>query len=99
MENKEQKPPRTVEDEIKETIQANAEVLIKTKAHVGDMIKINKMASDPQFNGREGTVTRIDGLGQLHGTWGTYAVIPAEDEYEIVLPAEIAVGIENILKG
>ena len=31
----EEKKPKTVEDEIKETIQANAEVLVRTNAHVG----------------------------------------------------------------
>lgn len=94
----EEKKPRTVEDELKETIQANAKVLIETKAHAGDLIKIIEMKSDPQYNGREGTVSHIDGLGQLHGTWGKLAVIPAEDKYEIILPAEIAVPMEHIMR-
>jgi len=99
MAEEEKKEPRKVEDEIKETIQANAEILIKTKAHVGDMIKIIEMKDAPQYNGKDGTVTRIDGLGQLRGTWGSFAVIPSEDKYEIILPAEIAVPMTDIMKG
>lgn len=92
-------PKRKVEDEIKETIQSNAEVLIKTNAHKGDLIKIIEMKDAPQYNGRDGKVTHIDHLGQLHGTWGNFAVIPAEDKYEIILPAEIAVPMEDIMNG
>ncbi len=93
-----EKKPKTVEDEIKETIQANAEVLVRTNAHVGDLIKIIEMKSDPQYNGKDGTVTRVDHLGQLHGTWGGLAVIPSEDKYEIILPAEINGPIEHLMK-
>lgn len=96
--SEEEKKPRKIEDEIKETIQANAEVLIKTNAHAGDMIKIIEMKDAPQYNGKDGTVTHIDHLGQLHGTWGNFAVIPAEDKYEIILPAEIAVPMTDIMK-
>lgn len=99
MSEEEKKEPRKVEDEIKETIQANAEVLVKTKAHAGNQIKIIEMKDAPRYNGREGQVTHIDHLGQLHGTRGNFAVIPAEDKYEIILPAEIAVPMEQILKG
>ena len=94
----EEKKPRKVEDEIKETIQANAEVLVRTNAHVGDLIKIIEMKNDPQYNGKDGTVTRVDHLGQLHGTWGGLAVIPSEDKYEIILPAEINGPIEHLMK-
>ena len=96
--NKEEQKPRKVEDEIKETIQANAEVLVRTQAHVGDLIKIIEMKSDPQYNGKDGTVTKIDYLGQLHGTWGGLAVIPSEDKYEIILPASIASPMEHIMR-
>ena len=57
------------------------------------------MKSDPQYNGKDGTVTRFDHLGQLHGTWGGLAVIPSEDKYEIILPAEINGPIEHLMKG
>jgi hypothetical protein len=51
---------------------------------VGDKIKIICMAGEPQYTGREGTVTRIDDMGQLHGTWGGCALIPGEDSYALV---------------
>jgi len=36
------------------------------------------------YNGREGVVEYIDGLDQLHGTWGGLAVIPGEDKFEVI---------------
>ena len=54
---------------------------------VGDGIKIVKL-EDPYaldtYNGRQGIVEHIDSIGQLHGTWGGLAVIPGEDEFEII---------------
>ena len=53
----------------------------------GDRIRIIRL-DDPYaldtYNGRIGTVTHIDDAGQLHGTWGGLAVIPWEDEFEII---------------
>lgn len=54
--------------------------MIKTK--IGDKIKIINMLHEPDYEGRIGIVERIDDEGQLHGTWGSLAVIPAVDEYE-----------------
>lgn len=54
---------------------------------VGDRIRIIRL-DDPYtldtYNGREGVVNDIDGAGQLHGTWGGLAVIPWEDEFEVL---------------
>lgn len=54
---------------------------------VGDRIRIIRL-DDPYaldtYNGREGVVRRIDDAGQLHGTWGGLAVIPWEDEFEVL---------------
>lgn len=36
--------------------------------------------------GATGTVTCIDDLGQLHGTWGGLAVIPGEERFEVLPP-------------
>lgn len=95
----EDKKPRLVEDDIKDTIKKNAEVLVRTKAHVGDLIHIINVKDCPRLNGTDGTVTKIDYLGQLHGTWASsVAIIPAEDEYEIILPAEIASPMSEIMK-
>ena len=57
------------------------------EAKVGDRIRIIRL-DDPYaldtYNGREGEVTLIDDAGQLHGTWGGLAVIPWEDEFEVL---------------
>ena len=55
-------------------------------AKVGDLIEITYMGGEPQYEGREGTITRIDDMGQLHGTWGGLAVIPGEDSFRILSP-------------
>ena len=50
---------------------------------VGDKIRIVHLkGEDNTYDGREGTVESIDGIGQLHGTWGGLAVIPEEDEFK-----------------
>ena len=51
---------------------------------VGDKIKIVNMQGEPQYKDREGEITSIDDLGQLHGTWGGLALIPEEDDIEII---------------
>lgn len=51
---------------------------------VGDTIEIIFMKGEPQYTGAIGEVTLIDDMGQLHGTWGGLAVIPEEDEFEII---------------
>ena len=52
---------------------------------VGDKIRIIQMI-DPyvDYNGKEGTVEHIDDIGQVHGTWGGCAVVPGEDEFELI---------------
>lgn len=51
---------------------------------IGDVIKIISMQGEPDYTGRSGIVTRIDSLGQLHGTWGGLAIIPEEDTFQII---------------
>lgn len=51
---------------------------------IGDKIRIISMYAEPHYDGKEGKVTHIDSMGQLHGTWGGLAVIPEEDEFEII---------------
>lgn len=55
---------------------------------IGDKIKIIEMKGEPQYAGREGIVTSIDGIGQVHGTWGGCAVIPMYDNYVILEKGE-----------
>ena len=49
---------------------------------VGDKIRIIYMDGEPQYTGREGTVTLIDDMKQIHGTWGGCALIPETDSWE-----------------
>ena len=50
----------------------------------GDTIRIITMVNEPQYSNREGVVTHIDDAGQIHGTWGSCAIIPEVDTYIIV---------------
>ena len=59
-------------------------VQIEIMVQIGDIIKIISMKGEPQYNGREGVVTSIDDIGQLHGTWGGCAVIPGIDYFEVI---------------
>ena len=54
------------------------------KVKIGDLIKVIKMEGEHDYSNRVGTVTAIDGIGQLHGTWGGLAIIPEKDTYQIL---------------
>ena len=49
---------------------------------VGDKIKIIQLDDKygAHYAGREGVITVIDDMGQLHGTWGGLALIPSLDK-------------------
>jgi len=51
---------------------------------IGDKIRIIDMKGEDHYNGREGVIEYIDGLDQLHGTWGDLAIIPEEDFIEVI---------------
>lgn len=51
---------------------------------LGKRIRIIAMDGEPSYTGRTGIVMHVDGIGQLHGTWGSLAVIRGTDEYEII---------------
>ena len=53
-------------------------------AKIGDKIKIIFMNGEPQYSGKIGIVEHIDGIGQIHGSWGGCALIPRTDEFEII---------------
>ena len=55
---------------------------------IGDRIRIIEMSGEPHYCGREGVVTSIDSIGQLHGTWGGLAVIPGVDVFKVVAKHE-----------
>lgn len=48
---------------------------------VGDTIIIDEMKGEPAYKNETGIITSIDGIGQLHGTWGGLAVVPDVDEF------------------
>lgn len=54
------------------------------KVKIGNLIKVIKMEGEPDYSNRVGTVTAIDGIGQLHGTCGGLAIIPEKDTYQIL---------------
>ena len=39
---------------------------------------------DTRYDGKEGVIEHIDGIGQLHGTWGSLAVIPEADVFVVI---------------
>lgn len=55
------------------------------KAQVGDTIRIIHLKGENHdYDGKTGVVKHIDGIGQLHGTWGGLAVIPEEDDFTVI---------------
>ena len=51
---------------------------------VGMIIRIVRMEGEPQYDGKEGTIEFVDGIGQLHGTWGGLAVQPERDTLQVL---------------
>lgn len=66
-------------------------VLQENKAKVGDIIRIICLKDDDgipdpaaeRYKGLEGEVTSIDGMGNLHGTWGSLGILE-EDDYIVI---------------
>ncbi len=56
----------------------------------GDRIQIIHLeGEDARYDGKTGTVTHIDSLGQLHGTWGGLAIIPEIDTFIILEESDL----------
>ena len=51
---------------------------------IGDKLHIIWMEGEPQYIGKEGTVTLIDDMKQIHGTWGGCALIPETDSWKVI---------------
>lgn len=53
---------------------------------VGMKVHINHI-NDPyaDYSGREGVIVHIDDMGQLHGTWGSLALVPEEDSFSSII--------------
>lgn len=54
------------------------------KYEIGMKLKIIHMKDEPQYKNKIGIITNIDDLGQLHGTWGSLAVIPEIDDFVLL---------------
>ena len=51
----------------------------------GQRIRIIHLeGEDTRYDGKEGVIEHIDGIGQLHGTWGSLAIIPEADEFVVI---------------
>jgi len=64
---------------------------------VGKRIRLIQMGNDPNpvEPGTEGVIDFVDGIGQLHVKWDngrTLAIVPEEDEYEIITENEAGGG-------
>jgi hypothetical protein len=51
---------------------------------IGREIRIISMDGEPGYTGRKGIVKSVDGIGQLHGSWGGLAVNPSVDNFEVL---------------
>lgn len=54
------------------------------KYKIGMKIKIIEMKGEPNYTNKIGFIKYIDDLGQLHGSWGSLAIIPKLDRIEII---------------
>lgn len=50
---------------------------------IGDLIQIIHMEGEPNYYLKTGRIEHIDDIGQLHGTWGSCAIVPEIDEFEV----------------
>lgn len=55
------------------------------KYEVGMKIFIIHIVDDAEdYFGRVGYITHVDDIGQLHGTWGSLALVPDLDNFIVV---------------
>lgn len=55
----------------------------KDQVEIGDVVRIDNMFGEPQYNYREGIVTEINGTNQIYGSWGEYPLF-FTDDWEII---------------
>jgi hypothetical protein len=51
---------------------------------IGREIRIISMDGEPHYTGKKGVVKSVDGIGQLHGSWGGLAINPSVDNFEVL---------------
>ena len=79
--------PETETESVKptETNESYPDIPFDSEVKEGDKIRIIHLSGEnSDYDGKEGVVEHIDGIGQLHGTWGGLAIIPGVDEFEII---------------
>ena len=64
-----------------EKLQPKKEIVLPK---VGDTINIIYISGIPTYSNKVGVVEFFDTMGQMHGTWGGFVVIPGEDVYKII---------------
>lgn len=65
-----------------ESIKQSHQLIEALGIMVGDRIRIHHLeGEDCRYDGKVGVVEHIDGIGQLHGTWGGLAIIPGTDDF------------------
>ena len=58
---------------------------INEKKYLGKKVRINHLqGEDGRYDGKEGTVTRVNDMGYLHGTWGRLAIIVESDSFSVI---------------
>lgn len=55
-----------------------------TEVVEGVKVRIIDMDGEAAYCGRTGVVRAIDGIGQVHGSWGGCALVPEVDLFEVV---------------
>jgi len=55
------------------------------KMYLGKKVRINHLqGEDGRYDGKEGTVTRVDDMGDLHGSWGGLSIIVDSDNFSVI---------------
>lgn len=66
--------------------QANKRVIASMGIKIGSRITITHLKGEEShaYDGRTGTVNHIDDHGQVFGDWGGCAIIPSEDDFQVL---------------
>ena len=55
------------------------------KIYLGKKVRIDHLqGEDGRYDGKEGTVTRVDDMGDLHGSWGGLSIIVDSDNFSVI---------------
>ena len=69
---------------IPEDTDQNTEINTNESETDEDVPSEDSSDEDNSYDGREGEITYVDAIGQLHGSWGGLAIIPGADEFEVI---------------